>query len=357
MSKIIKIGPIHSIFESPFIINLKEEQGVIQDVSCEIGFSHRGLEGLALKKDWYQVLELVERNCGLCSHTHASCYCQAVEKLAQIKIPPRAQFLRSLMAELERLHSHLYWLDSVTETLNLHPFSPHIINLREGVMRLLEIISGNRVMFSINTLGGVRRDLEDKKLALKIVEEFKEQSQKLFETFDTNAHILAQTIDRGILTNQEALELGVVGPIARASGLSCDVRKIAPYDAYPHLSFNEYLHQEGDAFARILIHFQEIFEGVELIEEIIQKMPAGPLKVPGKIKVPAGQAIGWVEAPRGELFYFVASDGSDIPQRVKIRVPTFANLPALRYMLKGERRENLNLVLATIDPCFSCLER
>lgn len=357
MSKLIKIGPIHSVFESPFLIEIGEENGIISEVKIKLGYSHRGIEGLALQKTYLQTLELIERVCGLCSHTHALCFCQAVERLASLKVPPRAKFIRTIVAELERLHSHLFWANMVAEVLDFAPFASQILRVRERIMVLLEEISGNRVMFSINTIGGVRKDIENGDKILNLLKGLREEIEALHETFDCNVEILNKTRGLGVLRKEEASNLGVVGPTARASGILRDVRQENPYDAYPKLQFKEFVKTEGDAFSRIMIHFEEIFESINLIEQAVINLPSSPLKIPGSPTIPIGEAIGRVEAPRGELFYFVASDGGACPHRVKIRVPTFANLPALKNMLLGEKKENLNLILGSIDPCFSCLER
>jgi len=356
MAKKIKIGPLHTNFEAPFTLNIQEEKGIISECNIEIGYSHRGLEGLAMKRTFEQVLQLVERSCGLCSHTHTLAFCQAVEKIANIKPPLKAQYIRVIIAELERLHSHLFWLSSVYKVLGFQEITSIILEFRENLMKLLEYLAGNRVMFSVNIFGGVKIDIPSKKEVLKLVDNLKEPSEKLYNFFDTNISILEKTKNIGVLTKDEALLYGVVGPTAEASGVKRDVRKDDPYEAYADIEFTQFFKEEGDAFARIIIHFWEIFESIKVVEQAIKKMPKGKTKQ-NIVKIPEGEAVARVEAPRGELFYYVKSNGTNIPQKVKIRVPTFANLPATRLMLLGEKIENLDLVLASIDPCFSCMER
>lgn len=357
MGKIIKIGPIHTTFEAPFLLKIKTEKNIIKDCDIEIGYSHRGIEGLAMKKPYIQVLELVERSCGLCSHTHTLAFCHAVEEIANITPPRRAQFIRVIVAELERLHSHLFWLSSVYHILGFSDIVSSVLQLREGVMKILEAISGNRVMFSLNTFGGVRCDIKSEKDILKLLDELKRPAEKLYEFFDCNIEILNKTKNIGVLKKEEGILLGVVGPTAEASGIKRDIRKDDPYEVYNEIEFAQFTREEGDAFSRIIIHFWEIFEIIKVLEQVIKKMPTGKIKVQGEVKIPIGEAVSRVEAPRGELFYYVRSDGSNVPRRVKIRVPTFANLPAVRLMLLGENIKNLDLVLASIDPCFSCTER
>jgi Ni,Fe-hydrogenase III large subunit len=224
-------------------------------------------------------------------------------------------------------------------------------------MDILEIISGNRVMFSICTIGGVRRDIKNPKQILRMLDKLRKPMDHLYETFDCNTQILDKTKGIGILSYKKAKELAVVGPTAEASGILNDIRKEAPYAAYNQIKLKPTILQEGDAYSRIIIRFWEIFESIDILQQLIKKMPCGPIAIPEISSVPAGYGIGRVEAPRGELFHFLITDGSKIPKRLKIRPPTFANLPAVREMLIGEKKENMSLILASVDPCFACTER
>ncbi len=357
MAKRITIGPDYPIIQESIKVNVKTEGDIIYDVDIEIGFAHRGIEALILKRNFWQVLEIVERICGLCSHTHALAYSLSVENLAKIKVPMRAQFIRTIIAELERLHSHLFWIDAVSKTLEFELLAEYILEIREGIMDILETISGNRVMFSINTIGGVRRDIKNPKQILKMLDRLKVPMDSLYKTFDCNTQILDKTKGIGILSHKKAKELGVVGPTAEASGISNDIRKEAPYAAYNQIKLKPTVLSEGDAYSRIIIRFWEIFESIEILQQLVKKMPNGSVAAPEISVLPSGCGIGRVEAPRGELIHFLISGGSKIPERLKVRPPTFANLPAVREMLVGDKKENMNLILASIDPCFACTER
>ncbi len=357
MARRITIGPDYPIIQESIKVNIKTKRNNIYKVDFEIGFAHRGIEALVLKRNFWQNLEIVERICGLCSNNHSMAYCMAVENLAEVKVPLRAQFIRTVIAELERLHSHLFWIDAVSKTLQLELLSEYILEIREGVMNILEDISGNRVMFSINTIGGVRRDIENPKQILEMLNKLKLPMDGLYKIFDSNIQILEKTKKIGILSYKDAKELGVVGPTAEASGISNDIRKKAPYAAYKQIKFKPTILSDGDAYSRIIIRFWEIFESIDMLKQLVKNMPNGSIAVPEISSLPAGYGIGRVEAPRGELIHFLISNGSKVPQRLKVRPPTFVNLPAVRKMLIGEKKENMHLILASIDPCFACTER
>lgn len=358
-SKIIKLGPKQANFEEPFIVHLETKNNIIKNVEIEIGFLHRGIEKLASQKNFYQNLGLVERICGYCSFTHSLAYVEAVENLCDIKAPLRARYIRTIIAEIERLHSHLLWADLVTEKLGFEPISGHIVHFRESVLDLLEKLTGGRIMYEINTIGGVLKDINEDSDILRQIDWLKDIAIDIKEIFEKNKEIKKNTKGLGVLSKEKALKLGVVGPTARASGVKIDVRKDAPYAAYKEISNKKYIVlKDGDCFSRIYIHFLELIESLEIITQALLSLPQDSLKVPGgQIFVPSGYGIGRVEAPRGELFHFILTDSGDTLKRLKVRPPTYMNLPALKEMLIGEKRELAGTIIASLDPCFSCTER
>lgn len=358
-TKIIKFGPKQAAFEEPFVVHLETKGGKIKDVGVELGFLHRGIEKLATKKNFYQNLGLVERICGYCSFTHSLAYVQAVEDVAEITPPPRARYIRTAIAEIERLHSHLLWMDLVTEKLGFEPISQHIVHIREGVLSLLEHLTGGRIMYEINTIGGVLKDIGETQEILRQLDWLTDIAKDIKELFEKDKEVRGNTKGLGILSKEKALELGVVGPTARASGVEIDVRKDTPYAAYKETSNGRYIVlKDGDCFSRIYIRFLELLESLDIIKRALLALPQGPIKVTGGIIFPKiGEGIGRVEAPRGELFHFVITDSGDTPKRLKVRPPTYVNLQALPAMLIGEDRNQAQTIIASIDPCFSCTER
>jgi Ni,Fe-hydrogenase III large subunit len=355
----LPIGPYHPALEEPYKVSLSLRGEVIEDAQIEIGFVMRSIELLAQRRNYMQDLVLVEHVCGICSNVHAMTFAMAVEHIAGIELPPRARYIRTVMAELERLHSHLLWAGIGSEDIGFHSMFMEIYALREKVMDILETISGNRVNYGMIRLGGVTRDIRDLQPVLEAVGALKQALAKdIIPIFTQDATIKARTKGIGVLSRADALAYGTVGPIARASGLPGDVRSDFPYAAYTELNFKPVKSDDGDVQARIVVRALEMLESIRLIEDALKNLPEGPICIDDPMPViPAGQATARMEAPRGEVFYYVASDGSDIPLRVKIRTPSFVNIPSIRAMVKGQFLADFPLIQASVDPCCSCTDR
>jgi ech hydrogenase subunit E len=359
MSYTIPIGPYHPALEEPYKINVICQGENVQDVDIVIGFNFRGIELLAQRRNYIQDITLVERVCGICSNVHTMTYCMAAESIAGINIPQRAAYIRVILAELERLHSHLLWSGVAAELIGFQTMFMEIFALRESVMDVLEAISGNRVNYAMNTIGGVNRDIKDPDGILSAVHQVKHEIEKLIiPIFTTDPTVKARTAGVGILTREEALVYGTVGPTARASGLELDIRCDIPYAAYDELGVNRVVQTAGDVQARVVVRALEMLESIRLIEKALQKLPIGPICIADHFPViPVGEATARAEAPRGEVFYYLASDGSDIPRRVKIRTPTYANMPSVHAMSRKQVLADMPLIQASIDPCYSCTDR
>jgi Ni,Fe-hydrogenase III large subunit len=355
----IPIGPYHPALEEPYKINVTCEGENVQGVDISIGFNFRAIELLAQRRNYTQDITLVERVCGICSNVHTLTFCMTAESVAGIKIPARAAYIRVILAELERLHSHLLWSGVAAELIGFQTMFMEIFALRESVMDVLEAISGNRVNYAMNCIGGVNRDITDPDSILTAVRAIQSSIEKLvIPIFTTNATVKARTAGVGILTREEALAYGTVGPTARASGLETDIRCDFPYAAYGELGVNRVVQPVGDVQARVVVRALEMLESIRLIEKALKDLPAGPIRIAELFPViPVGEATARAEAPRGEVFYYIASDGSDIPQRVKIRTPTYANMPSVQAMSKNQQLSDMPLIQASIDPCYSCTDR
>lgn len=357
--QVIKFGPKQAAFEEPFIVEYKTKNGIVSDVFIKLGFLHRGIENLSTKKNFYQNLGLVERICGYCSFTHSLAFTQAVENLAGLTPPKRALYIRTIVAELERLHSHLLWLYLSVEKLGFGEASNYLTQLREGILSLLIKITGGRIMYEINTFGGALKDVGDLSDVEKQTRVYCDVAKRLVNIFEKNRNVYRKTKGIGVLSRKEAIELGVVGPTARASGIKIDVRKDEPYAAYGELLDKKHtILFGGDVYSRIYLRFIETAESFETILRAIKNMPEGEISLPGgRVFIPVGEGIGRVEAPRGELFHYVKTNSEDYPERVKVRPPTYVNLPATREMVIGAKREEASMIISSIDPCFSCTER
>ncbi len=358
MSYTIPVGPFHIALEEPYKIDVQCEGEKVIGAALKVGFNFRGIEWLAERKNMTKCIALLERVCGICSNTHSMTFCMGLERIGGLEVPRRAQHVRVVVSELERLHSHLLWAGVAAELIGFETVFMDLFRLRELVMDLLEQTSGNRVNYSMNRIGGVNRDLdraEEIRAGARRIREVTERT--VIPLFASDRTVAKRCVGVGVLTREDAIGLGAVGPVARASGLDTDLRRDAAYLAYPDLEFAVPVRQEGDVFARVVVRALEIVESCKIIEQAIDRMPPGPLHLGEIYAVPAGEAAMRVEAPRGEVFYFVASDGSDTLTRVKVRTPSFANIPTVAAMVKGGDLADVPLVQAAVDPCYSCTDR
>jgi len=355
----IPIGPYHPALEEPYKLQLSCTGETVQAVEIEVGFTLRAIELLAQRRNYVQDIVLVEHVCGICSNVHATAFAMAAEKIAGIQIPDRARYIRTIMGELERLHSHLLWAGIGSEDIGFRSMFMEMYYVRESIMDILEAISGNRVNYGMIAIGGVNRDIPDPKLILPKVQELRKVLENTaIPIFTRNATVKSRTVKIGPLSKQDAIKYGVVGPMARASGVNIDIRQDLPYAAYQDLDFKIVTSEDGDVQARLVVRALEMLESVRLIESALANMPSGPIRIDDPFPtIPTGEATSRVEAPRGEAFYYVASDGSDTPLRVKIRTPSYINIPAIPLLCVGQNLADMPLIQASIDPCVSCTDR
>ena len=360
MSYIVPIGPYHPALEEPIHAKLYTEGEVIKDAEVFVGYNHRGIEKLATERNAIQTLVLVERVCGICSHSHALTYAMCVENINGIEVPKRGQYIRVITAELERLHSHFLWLGIACHIIGHDSMFMHIWDERELVMDLLEKMTGNRVNYAMVTVGGARRDIDDElhRELLEACDKLKAPLDRITEIALTDKTIAMRTKGVGVLPKEDALRMGAVGPHARASGVKVDVRKDAPYSSYEDFDFDVPVVESGDVFARVVVRALECYESIKIIRQALENLPATPINLGNKlIKIQPGQAVCRHEAPRGQLSHMVVGDGSFNNHRVSIHVPSYKNTPTVPFMLRGNTVADAGLIIASIDPCFSCLDR
>ena len=332
----------------------------VRDAKLHIGFNFRGIERLAETRNYIQVIALMERVCGICSNIHTLTLCQAMEQLTGLTPPPRAQYIRVVMAELERLHSHVLWAGIAAKLMGFKTMFMTCFELREKVMDVLQAISGNRVNYSMNRIGGVNRDIDDPMGVLAMIEQLeREMVRTVIPIFTTSRTATSRCAGVGVLTHEKALSCGVVGSVARASGVPQDLRRAAPYAAYAEMEFDVPVQQDGDVRARLLVRALEIMESCKILRQALTTLPPGELNAgEDKLVFTTGTATSRVEAPRGEVMYSVSwKEGSKNPARVHVRTPTFAVMPAIRWMVMGARLADTPLIQASIDPCYSCTDR
>lgn len=360
MSYIVPIGPYHPALEEPVHAKLYTNGEEITEAEVFIGYNHRGIEKLAQQKNFIQTITLVERVCGICSHSHALSYAMALENIANMNVPKRGQYIRVIMNELERLHSHFLWLGIALHLVGHDSLFMHTWNEREVIMDMLEEISGNRVNYGMVTIGGSRRDIDDDKRRkiLEMLDKVEQSMIRLRDILLTDKTVALRTKGVGVLTTEDSIRIGAVGPHARASNVAVDVRKDSPYCCYEDFEFEKAVYDSCDVFSRVVVRVLENFESIKIIRQALEMLPTGPINLGVKIpKIPAGEYMVRHEAPRGQVTYKVVTDGGETNKRVSIHVPTFKTAPTIPTMLKGNSVADAGLIVASIDPCFSCMDR
>lgn len=359
MTYTVPVGPQHPALEEPEHFEITVEGEEIVDADVRLGYMHRGIEKAMMERKFERGIYLSERICGICSGIHTIAYTQTAEKVAEIEAPPRAKYIRTIVAELERVHSHLLWAGIAAHEIGFMTLFQLTWRDRERVLDVLEAITGNRVNYALNTIGGVRFDIgeEEAKMAAEALDELEEDAEHYADVFLSDPTIKARCKGEGVLSYEDAKALCTVGPTARASGVDYDIRRDDPYAAYDELDFDVITASGGDVLANAKVRILELFESIKMLRQAIENLPEGDLTVKAPRKFPENTATDRVEAPRGELFYHIKSDGGEKPDRVKVRAPTLGNILAILEKLKGETVAEVPIVVASIDPCFCCTER
>ncbi len=354
----IPVGPYHPALHEPEYFELYVRGEKVVDARY-VGFMvHRGIEKLAESIKYDQVPFLAERICGICGFVHSTSYVQAVEDALGIEVPERAHFIRSIVLEVERLHSHLLWLGVAFHLLGYDTGFMHAWRIREKVMVLAELLTGSRKTYGIDLVGGVKKDIDKDKIPRikETLNVLRKEFKELVDVAMSVPQVKARLTGTGVLPRGEARAYSLVGPTVRGSGIARDVRKDYTYAAYHYVSFKVPVYTEGDNLARTLVRVDEVFESISIIEQLVDMMPGGPIKAERWEPQPMRLGIGAVEAPRGEVIHVVLTDLYG-PYRWRVRAPTYQNLQAVPIMLKGVDLADAPLTIASIDPCFSCTDR
>jgi membrane-bound hydrogenase subunit alpha len=368
----LPIGPIHPALKEPVAFEFEIDGEQIVDVSVALGHVHRAIEWAGQRRNPIQVLYLAERICGICSYCHPMAFALAVERIADIEVPEHAQYLRVIHGEIERMCSHILWAGVAAHEIGFDSVLFLTWELREKLLDLTEYLTGNRVTKGISMIGGVRRDITPD-MYPKIQETLqvlKDHFEKLRRIFLEDKTFKMRSKGCGILTKENALKLVAVGPTTRASGVKKDVRLDQSYFAYGDLDFDyvtpDVLTGEvnGDVYDRIIVRLLEVKQSISLIEQCLEKMPPGPIvsepkmaKLLAKLKKAEGEAIGRMEAPRGEVFHYVKMNANEHVYAWKVRAPTYSNIMPWVPMLKGQQIADIPIVAASTDPCMSCTNR
>ena len=369
----VPVGPVHPALKEPIRFQFDLDGERIVGVDIKPGFAHRGIEYMGMRRNLIQTLYLSERICGICSISHPLAFTQAVENAAGIEVPPRAQYIRTIIGELERIHSHLLWAGVGAHELGFDTLLHLVWNVREKSMDLLEQLTGNRVDYAIPIFGGVRRDIPAEKapLAYEALDYYKGLLQQLIDAFLHDKSVELRTRNIGVLAYDQAVELCAVGPTTRASGVKKDVRQDWPYFSYADMDLHAITPEDfgtepiGDVYDNIIVRLLEVAQSVKIIEHCLETMPGGELlsipKVPAllaALKKAEGEGIGRHEAPRGEVFHYIRLEaGVEEPAVWKVKAPTYSNLMPWVPKFLGDEIADIPIIAASIDPCMCCMDR
>ncbi|MHC4982960.1 MAG: hydrogenase large subunit [Planctomycetota bacterium] len=355
---VVNIGPFHPLQEEPEFYQLYVDGETVVDVDVRLSYNHRGIEKLDESKTFDQVPFVVERVCGICSASHPLAYVQAVEEIAQVNVPERALYLRTIVNELERLHSHLLWVGLAGHFLGYNTVFMWAWKYREPVMEILEVTTGSRVNYANCKIGGVRRDMTAEQLERidKVCTDLLKPLEMVTKAVIDDPVLHARLKNVGVLTPQDVKAYGAVGPTARGSGVPIDVRRDDPYAAYDRVEWDVITADGGDVFGKAVVRLLESFGSVNMIRQCVRDIPGGDIDAEVE-EIPPGEGVGHVEAPRGETFHYVRSDGTNRPVRHKVRAPSYNNIPTFKASCIGLQIPDVAITLASVDPCYSCTER
>lgn len=351
---LVPFGPQHPSIKEPIYFKLYLEGNQVKKADLRIGYIHRGIEKILENKNVLTALHIAEKTCGICSYAHSGCFTQAVENILNLAIPKNVKLIRTIIAELERIHSHLLWLGFLFHEIGLETLFMFFWREREKVLDLFEEITGNRIHHSINWIGTVKHHIKNKRSIISILNSIEKKVKDYTNQIRKNSIIKSRFVGVAKIPKETAIKYSLVGPTARASGVDEDIRRTG-YDAYSLLDFNIVVKDEGDMMAKVLVRLEEISESSNIIKQCLKLVGK---KIP-KMKeyyIKRDRSIGRMEAPRGEIFYYVSVKKNKV-LRAKIKTPTFNNFHIYTHLLKDISLSDVPVIVASIDPCFSCIDR
>ena len=359
---ILNIGPQHPSTHGVFRMRVTLDGEVIVDVEPVIGYLHRGIEKLLEARTYTQAIPMTDRLDYLASMTNNLAYVMAVEKLAGIKVPERAEYLRIIMSEMMRISSHLMGVGFFLNDLGAM-MTPvlYMWREREKIMDLFEMVCGQRITYNYMRIGGVSQDIPDE--FMPALKRFVAEMPGFIDEYDQllaqNEILLVRTKGVGVLPKDLAINIAASGPVLRASGVKWDLRRVDPYSIYERFDFDIPVGTVGDCYDRYWVKVQEMRQSVRILEQAIKQIPEGLIcaKVPQLLRPPVGEVYGRIEAPKGELAFYIVSDNSIAPYRIHIRPTQLINLTALRDMVIGWKVADLIITFGSIDVCLGEIDR
>lgn len=359
-STIVPIGPLHVTSDEPGHFRLFVDGEDIIDADYRLFYVHRGMEKLAETRMGYnEVTFLSDRVCGICGFTHSVAYTTSVENAMGIVVPARAQTIRSILLEVERLHSHLLNLGLACHFVGFDSGFMQFFRVREQSMKMAEILTGARKTYGMNLIGGLRRDIlkEDMIQTIALAAGMRSELNNLVDILLSTPNTEQRSVGVGLLDPQIARDFSNVGPMIRGSGHRRDMRADHPYAGYASLPFTLHSETGNDVYSRLKVRIHEVFNSLNMIEFGLQNLPQGPLMSEGFTYIPHRFALGFAEAPRGDDVHWSMTGDNQKLFRWRCRAATYANWPTLRYMLRGNTVSDAPLIIGSLDPCYSCTDR
>jgi len=358
---VVPMGPFYPTLEEPAYFRLFVDGEKVIGSDYRGFYNHRAVEKLGDSElNYNQIPFVAQQICGICGQVHSCAYVEAVESACGIETPMRAKYIRSILLELERIHSHLLWVGLAGHIIAFDTVLMQLWRIREPVMWLMERVTGNRKHYSSNLIGGVRFDItaEAADDIRRVLDKVEEEFKAVVDAVAIDTTLMARLKGVGILTEENARALGTVGPTARGSNVAIDARVDHPYAAYAELGVQKQVQDGCDCWARTLVRLFEVFESIRLVRKALDEMPDGPIMADIDEPVPAGKiGLCSVEAARGEAHHYVLTGGDNRPYRWRVRAPTYPNLQAVGCMIEGENLADVPICIGSYDPCFSCTER
>jgi len=358
---VLNMGPQHPSTHGVLRVKLKLDGERVIGSECVIGYLHRGVEKIAESRSYQQFAPYVDRMDYVAAVSNGLGYCEAVEKLLMAEAPPRAQVIRTILAELQRIASHLLWLG--THALDIGALTPlfYCMREREEILKIFEKYCGARLTTHAFRIGGLQYDAYDtlEKDVERFCKDFERRIQEYSDLLTGNSIWIGRTRGIGLLNAEDCIALGASGPILRASGVKWDLRKAMPYAAYSQYNFEIPVGTRGDTYDRYLVRLEEMRQSRLICLQAIENIPAGPImaRVGKVLKPPPGEVYHSIEAPKGILGYYILSDGGTQPYRVRIRPPSFINLQALDKMVRGHLVGDVVAIIGTLDIVLGEVDR
>ncbi|NYZ79972.1 nickel-dependent hydrogenase large subunit, partial [Candidatus Micrarchaeota archaeon] len=344
--------------KEPMLMKLSVDGNTVKNVELRMGYTHKGIEKLLEGKNPDQAMYVASRICGICSFSHERAYIRAAETIARVNADERTKLVRMIVFELERISSHLLWAGYMMHEIGYDAMFQFLWREREKVLDMTEDICGNRIHKNISKIGTLRYDVTPKQCEklIEVLNGIDKKAKDYEKEIEKNSIVRERLSGVGVITKRTAEEYALVGPNARASGVNNDIRRIDPYDEYGKIVFDSVVLKDGDSMARTLARMTEIGESIKIIKQSVALLPDDKIKPFALTQMKDGEGIGRVEAPRGELFYFLKFK-NNVVERAKVRTPTFAYIKILEQLLKDVEIGDVPVIIASLDPCFSCMER